>query len=186
MEIGDRGALDAIDLALLTRLAKDGRASLTDLAREVGLSRPSVADRLRKLESTGAITGYAARIDPTRLGLPLRAHVRLRPHQPNARAHGLREKLLTLGHVLSCVHVTGDDCYIIEVAARNPAHLEEMIDSLTGIGRTTTLLVLSEVVSPSDIDIEALLRAPASEPGLLPGPESALSSHTPSPLPDGR
>jgi Lrp/AsnC family transcriptional regulator, leucine-responsive regulatory protein len=185
MEIGDRGALDAIDLALLTRLAKDGRASLTDLAREIGLSRPSVADRLRKLESAGVITGYAARIDPTRLGLPLRAHVRLRPHQPNARAHGLREKLLTLGHVLSCVHVTGDDCYIIEVAARNPAHLEEMIDSLTGIGRTTTLLVLSEVVSPSDIDIEALLRAPGPEPDLALGPESAPSSHAPPPLSDG-
>ncbi|TDD49362.1 Lrp/AsnC family transcriptional regulator [Nonomuraea terrae] len=173
--------MDAIDLALLARLAKDGRASLTDLAREVGLSRPSVAERLRKLESTGVITGYAARIDPTRLGLPLRAHVRLRPHQPNARAHGLREKLLALGHVLSCVHVTGDDCYVIEVAARSPSHLEEMIDSLTGIGRTTTLLVLSDVVSLSDVDIKALLRAPDPESDLLLQPESVPSSHT-SPL----
>ncbi|WP_336207054.1 Lrp/AsnC family transcriptional regulator [Nonomuraea sp. LPB2021202275-12-8] len=164
MEMGERGDLDATDLALLARLANDGRASLTDLAREVGLSRPSVADRLRKLEAGGVITGYAALIDPARLGLPLRAQVRLRPHQPNARAHGLREKLLALGHVLSCVHVTGDDCYVIEVAARNPAHLEELIDSLTGIGRTTTLLVLSDVVSPSDVDLKALLLEPGSAP----------------------
>ncbi|MFD0474838.1 Lrp/AsnC ligand binding domain-containing protein [Nonomuraea thailandensis] len=76
----------------------------------------------------------------------------------------MREKLLALGHVLNCVHVTGDDCYVIEVAARNPAHLEELIDSLTGIGRTTTLLVLSDVVSPSDVDLKALLLEPRSAP----------------------
>jgi Lrp/AsnC family leucine-responsive transcriptional regulator len=68
----DGAALDRFDRAILAALAAEGRLSIVELARRVGLTKSPVQARLRRLEATGAILGYRALVDPVRLGL---AHV---------------------------------------------------------------------------------------------------------------
>src|SRR3546814_6125067 len=68
------GTVDPIDAGILRALARDARVTMADLAREVGLSAPSVTERVRKLEETGIIEGYAAQVSPAALGLGLAAY----------------------------------------------------------------------------------------------------------------
>src|SRR5271170_358717 len=76
--------LDAVDARILSALARDARISVADLARLVGLSAPSAAERIKRLEEAGVIEGYAASIDPRALGLPVAAWLRVRPVRANS------------------------------------------------------------------------------------------------------
>lgn len=148
--------LDRTDLSILRELARDARISLVELGRRVALSRPAVAERVRRLETTGVITGYGAHLDLAKLGLPLQARLSLRPrHRAVKGAAQLSERLRALGSVLSCVHVTGPNCYELTIAVRDAAHLEHVIDQLSTYGDTTTSVVLSELVRPGDVDVTA-------------------------------
>jgi Lrp/AsnC family transcriptional regulator, leucine-responsive regulatory protein len=71
-------SLDATDWRILEQLQTDGRLSYNELGRRVSLSPPAVAERVRRLEELGVITGYQARVDPARAGLPLTAFVQMR------------------------------------------------------------------------------------------------------------
>lgn len=147
-----------MDLAIIRELSRDARVSLAELGRRVSLSRPAVAERVRRLEDSGVIRGYGVHLDLDRLGLGLRAHVSLRPRLRSARnAQTLRDRLLAMGHVLSCVHVTGENCYELTIAVRDAQHLEEVIEHLSEMGDTTTGVVLSQPVHPRDVDIAAWL-----------------------------
>ncbi|AKZ60471.1 putative AsnC-family transcriptional regulator [Streptomyces ambofaciens ATCC 23877] len=101
-----------MDLAIIRELSRNARVSLAELGRKVSLSRPAVAERVRRLEDSGVIKGYGVHLDLAELGLGLRAHVSLRPRLRSTRnAESLRDRLLAMGHVLSCVHVIGANCY---------------------------------------------------------------------------
>ena len=71
--------LDAIDIRLLETLVMDARISIAELARSVGLSPPSVSERVRRLEEAGVIEGYTVNVNPKALGLPLAAWLRIKP-----------------------------------------------------------------------------------------------------------
>lgn len=75
----EQTGLDGIDAAILRELCADSRVPRAELSRRVGLSAPSVADRVRRMEDLGIITGYGARIDPARLGYGLTILIRARP-----------------------------------------------------------------------------------------------------------
>ncbi|MGI5391612.1 Lrp/AsnC family transcriptional regulator [Streptomyces sp. CA-251251] len=122
-----------------------------------GGSRPAAVERVRRLAVSGAFRGYGVHLDLGRPGLGLRAHVSLRLRPRSARnAQTLRERLLAMGHILSCVHVTGENCYEPTVAVRDAQHLEQLIERLSEMGGTTGA-VLSEPVHPRDVDITAWL-----------------------------
>src|SRR5438034_3147057 len=70
--------LDAVDRKILRQLATDGRASYQAIADEVGLSRPAVMERVKRLEEAGYITGYGARLDRAKAGFPVTAFVAVR------------------------------------------------------------------------------------------------------------
>ena len=147
-------AVDAVDLATIRELSLDARVSFAELGRRVALSRPAVAERVRRLEDSGVINGYGVHLDLARLGLGLRAHVSLRPRHRSVRnPRGVREQLLAVGHVMSCVHVTGQNCYELTIAVRDAQHLEQVIERLSELGDTTTGVVLSEPLQPRDADI---------------------------------
>ncbi|KAB2351515.1 Lrp/AsnC family transcriptional regulator [Actinomadura rudentiformis] len=149
-------SLDTTDLRIVRELTADARISLAELGRRVSLSRPAVAERVRRLEDAGVIIGYTTRLDLNRLGLSLQARVSLRPrHRSVKGAAWLQERLLSIGHVLSCVHVTGQNCYELAIAVRDAGQLEEVIEQLSALGETTTSVVLSEPLHPGDVDVTA-------------------------------
>src|SRR5690242_19580374 len=134
-------SLDAVDLRLLDALHRDGRASYAELGRAVGLSPSAVADRVRRLEESGVITGYTCEIDPDKLGLPIAALVRLR--YPNANYRPFHQLLATTPEIVEAHHVTGEDCFVLTVRARSMRHLEEVTGRIGGLGGVTTSVVYS-------------------------------------------
>src|SRR5690348_16270327 len=133
--------LDDVDRALLAALQRDGRATYADLGRLVGLSPSAVTERVRRLEHSGVITGYAAEIDPEKLGLPIHAFVRLR--YPRGNYKPFHDLLAVTPEVVEAHHITGDDCFLLAVRTASMRHLEEVAGRLAGLGSVTTSVVYS-------------------------------------------
>ncbi|KUH39498.1 MULTISPECIES: Lrp/AsnC family transcriptional regulator [Streptomyces] len=132
---------DATDWRILQALQEQGRASFAELARAVSMSASAVTERVRRMEEAGIIAGYTAVVDHERLGLPILAFVRLRyPHGNYKPFHDL---LATTPEVLEAHHVTGDDCFVLKVAARSMAHLEQVAGKVGALGSVTTSVVYS-------------------------------------------
>jgi Lrp/AsnC family transcriptional regulator, leucine-responsive regulatory protein len=139
-----RSSLDATNLLLLEELEADARTSNAELGRRVGLSAPAVAERLARLEESGAITGYRAEIDPAALGYSLSVVLRIRP-APRELGK-VAELARRTPEVVECHRITGDDCYLMRGWVRDVEHLEELIDRFAPYGQTTTSIVQSSPV----------------------------------------
>jgi Lrp/AsnC family leucine-responsive transcriptional regulator len=137
-------SLDATDWAILVELQRDARLPLTELGRRVNLSASATTERLRRLETTGVITGYRADINLGKVGYPVLAVVRLK--YPGSRHEPLHKLLAERFEILECVRTTGDDCYTLKVAAASMAHLEHTMDELAQFGSTTTSIVYSQTL----------------------------------------
>jgi Lrp/AsnC family leucine-responsive transcriptional regulator len=136
--------LDGVDARLLASLAEDARISLAELARRVGLSPPSVAERLRRLEESGVIEGYTVRVNPAALGFPIAAWLRVRPVPGEMKR--VAEILQGLREIAQCDRVTGEDCFIARVQVRSMGHLEEVIDAIIPFAMTNTSIVQSSPI----------------------------------------
>ncbi|MFF7815593.1 Lrp/AsnC family transcriptional regulator [Streptomyces sp. NPDC007945] len=134
-------APDATDWRILDALQAQGRASYADLARAVSMSPSAVTERVRRMEDAGVITGYTAVVDHERLGLPILAFVRLR--YPTGNYKPFHDLVAVTPEVLEAHHVTGDDCFVIKVAARSMRHLEEISGKIGTLGSVTTSVVYS-------------------------------------------
>ncbi|MEU3755573.1 Lrp/AsnC family transcriptional regulator [Streptomyces olivoreticuli] len=132
---------DATDWRILDALQSNGRAGFAELARTVDMSSSAVTERVRRLEEAGVIGGYTAVVDPEKLGLPVLAFVRLR--HPDGSDEPFHELLATTPEILEAHHVTGDDCFVIKVAARSMRHLEEVAGRIGALGAVTTSVVYS-------------------------------------------
>ena len=116
-------ALDHISRRILQLLAADGRASYQAIADEVGLSRPAVMERVKRLEEAGFIRGYHASARPVEGGFPSPRSSPSATPSPSTPATIRRSRRSpTNPHVLECHHVAGEDCYVLKVAA--PSHRE--------------------------------------------------------------
>ena len=153
--------LDPISRRILQVLVDDGRASYQAIADEVGLSRPAVMERVKRLEEGGYILGYSARVNRARVGFPITAFVAVR--YPGNEVDGAATAVQSLERnpsVLECHHVAGEDCYILKVAAPSLEALERILRSLRDPGlsaSTRTTIVLSSVfekasVVPAEMD----------------------------------
>ena len=136
--------LDALDARILAALAKDARTSVAELARLVGLSPPSVAERVRRLEEAGVIEGYTVSIDPAALGLMVAAWLRVRPIPVELSA--VAETLRSLPEIVECDRVTGEDCFVARAHVRSIQDLERMIDQIIPRAMTTTSIIQSTPV----------------------------------------
>src|SRR6266550_709400 len=110
--------LDATDRRILRILGQDGRASYQAVADEVGLSRPAIMERVKRLEEAGYIRGYRVQLDRGKVGLPVTAFVAVRYGSSDyvGDEPRMREMEKHPG-VLECHHIAGDDCYILKVVA---------------------------------------------------------------------
>ena len=139
-------AFDALDRQILELLQTDGRIKLSELGRRVRLSPAAVTERVRRLESAGAITGYGAHVAPSRLGYGIQAFVRVNPHGGYTLKHPRTLELLARPEITEVHHVVGEDCWILRVAVENTVHLEDILEQTSALGRTTTSIVLSSPV----------------------------------------
>lgn len=139
------GPLDAIDARILGALAEDARTSVADIARLVGLSGPSVSERIRRLEESGVIEGYAVRINAAGIGLPISAWLRVRP-LPGELSR-VADILRGLPEIVECDRVTGDDCFIAKAHLRSMEHLEKIIDRIIPFAMTNTSIIQSSPVA---------------------------------------
>lgn len=139
-------AFDALDRQILELLQSDGRIKLSELGRRVRLSPAAVAERVRRLESTGAVTGYGAHVSPPRLGYGIQAFIRVNPHGGYTLKHPRTLELLARPEVVEVHHVVGEDCWILKVVVEDTIHLEDVLEQTSALGRTTTSIVLSSPV----------------------------------------
>ncbi|MCW2918781.1 MAG: putative transcriptional regulator, AsnC family [Actinomycetia bacterium] len=137
-------SLDATDWSILVEVQRDGRIPLTELGRRVNLSASATTERVKRLEATGVITGYRANIDLAKVGFTVLAVVRLK--YPGSQHQPLRRLLDERFEILECLRTTGDDCYMLKVAATSMAHLEQLVNELAQFGSTTTNLVYSQTL----------------------------------------
>jgi Lrp/AsnC family leucine-responsive transcriptional regulator len=165
----DRPRLDDIDRKLLLALSQDGRRPAAALAKELGLSRQAITERLRDLETRGVIRGYRADVDPAALGLEVRAQIRL-AMDGAASAGKEREVIRRLRAsplVQSVFRVSGEDCFVAQVVCR---HIENTLlaelKATLAIQSSRTAFVLETVLDRSGLGrIEpALLELAAAEP----------------------
>lgn len=141
---------DPIDRKLLLLLQKDGRQSNAELGEAVNLSPSSVHERVRKLEKSGTIRGYSARVDPEGLGKGLLAYMRLSSGggEGPGPAVALSSLCAAEDDILECHHVAGEDCYILKLRSEGPRELETLIErirSSSKASRSVTSIVLSSV-----------------------------------------
>ncbi len=134
-------SLDDLDWALLAELQRDGRASITQLARTISLSASATGERLRRLEDSGVVTGYTAVVDVEKLGYQIRAQLRLR--YPTSRYQPLRDLIAKTPEIIEAHHVTGEDCFVLKVIATSMRHLEEISGRIGGLGSVTTSVAYS-------------------------------------------
>ena len=137
--------MDDIDRQLVSALLEDARASYAELARIVGLSAPSVHDRVRRLERSGIIRGYAADVDPAALGLGVTALVGILQRE-GAEQNDLAEALAQVPEVEDCWTVAGEEAFVVKVRGADVDAIEHTLGVLRrtpGVARTRTTVVLS-------------------------------------------
>jgi Lrp/AsnC family leucine-responsive transcriptional regulator len=138
------GALDATDARILDALVNDARVSIADLARSVGLSPPSVSERIKRLEEVGVIEGYTLTINPKALGLPIAAWLRIRPIPGQLRM--VAEILRGLPEIVECDRITGEDCFVARAHVQSVEELEKLIDQVIPYAMTNTSIIQSSPV----------------------------------------
>ncbi len=138
------GSLDRIDAAILRALAENARVSTAELARAVGLSAPSVGERIRRLEEARVIAGYGARIDPKEIGLPIAAWLRIRP-LPGELSR-VTDIVRSLPEIVECDRITGEDCFLARAHVASVEELERLIDRIIPYATTNTSIIQSSPV----------------------------------------
>ena len=131
--------IDEIDQALISALMQDSRRSLKALAQISGLSSPSVAERLRRLEERGVLKGYTVEVDPKLFGYQLQAIVRIRPLP--GKLQEVERQIQAIAQFTECDKVTGDDCFIARLHVRSMEQLDSLLDHLNNYAETNTAIV---------------------------------------------
>jgi Lrp/AsnC family transcriptional regulator, leucine-responsive regulatory protein len=148
---GNEMLRDTRNLALLRFMCDNPRITISELARRIEMSAPAVRERVLKLEEAGVIRGFRVELDPSALGFPVAAFVRVRPmpgQLPKIAALAKR-----LPQVVECHRVTGEDCFIMKVHFERLEVLDQLLDQFLAYGQTTTSIVQSTPVPPRSLPL---------------------------------
>lgn len=140
--------MDDADRRIIDLLQRNARKTQSEIAREVCLSQPAVADRIRKLEERGVLQSYVARVDAAELGVDITAFIGVGIEHPKF-FDAFTRKVKGLDEVLECHRVAGEDSYLLKVKTRNTRSLDrllvEVLRTLPGVTRTHTTIVLATI-----------------------------------------
>ena len=145
--------MDALDYRILGMLSDDARRPFAELARELGVSQPTVAERVRRMEERGVILGSSLRLDYGKLGFPISAVVRI--VSDTRDQYRLEDIARAQPQVVEMHRLTGEDCLIARVVARSVEELAALVEKLCQFGRSNTSVVLSTPI-PARSPIEAM------------------------------
>ena len=136
-------AIDEIDRGIISTLEHDGRASLAEIGKRVGLSGPAVVERLRRLQSDGVVEGFTVCVDAKALGYTLEAIVRIKPR--SRQLHNVEQIIQNEPRFTSCDRETGDHCLIARLALVSVAELDDVLLRLHERAETHTSIVKSSL-----------------------------------------
>jgi Lrp/AsnC family leucine-responsive transcriptional regulator len=140
--------LDPTDRQIIRELSLNGRIPFAELGRRVSLSSPAVAERVRRLEQAGVITGYRAEIDPRALGYQLTAIVRVKPAV--RQLSKIAELAADIPQIEECLRITGEDCFYMKLHLGSIEELPSVLDQFLLYGETTTSIVNATPVPRRD------------------------------------
>jgi Lrp/AsnC family leucine-responsive transcriptional regulator len=136
--------MDALDLQILSSLDADARRPYADLARELNVSQPTIADRVQRLEARGILRGTMINLDYARLGYPISAFVRIRAFGPKDR--GLVQAMREIPQIIESHSVTGEDCVIARVVVRSVDELSSVLNRISAYGHSSTSIILDTLI----------------------------------------
>ena len=136
--------LDRTNIAILSELICEPRLAMSELARRIGMSAPSVTERVQRLQDAGVIRGARLEVDQSALGLGITAFVRVRPMPGQLQA--ISELAKKTPEIVECHRVTGEDCFIMKVLVGRVELLEAVLDEILRYGNTTSSIVQSTPV----------------------------------------
>lgn len=137
----NRVQVDEINRAILGLLQENGRIPFKEIGARVGLSCTAVIERVRKMEDAGIIEGFTIRLNPQKVGFPMRALVAIQPHSPRTVQRVL-PRLEAMSGVLRYWYLTGDREFVVEVACRDVNDMDRFLEELSHFGLTFTSVVL--------------------------------------------
>jgi Lrp/AsnC family transcriptional regulator, leucine-responsive regulatory protein len=143
--------LDELNVRILEELTADPRLRTTELARRLGVSTPTVRERVTRLEESGVIRGYRLDIDPAALGRPVAAWVRLQPGP--GQVPRIAEMARSTPEVVECHRISGEDCFLMRVQVPAIDKLEDLLDRFAPYGRTNSSFVVSTPVPPRSVPL---------------------------------
>ena len=153
--------MDALDLQILSSLDADARRPYADLARELNVSQPTIADRVQRLEARGILRGTMISLDYARLGYPISAFIRIRAFGPKDR--GLVQAMREIPQIIESHSVTGEDCVIARVVVRSVDELSSVLTRISAFGHSSTSIILDTLI-------------PLRNPLPLPKPDSSAAA----------
>ncbi len=146
---------DALDNKILNILQNNGRTKRNQIADEVGLSIPSVSERMKKLEENRIIEGYYARLNKKAFGYDLMAYI-LVMMDTSKHYKTLLDKVNQIPEILECHSVLGEGSHLLKAITKNTESLEKLlgeIQSWSGVTGTKTTFVLSTIKETTVINL---------------------------------
>ncbi|MCF6296905.1 MAG: Lrp/AsnC family transcriptional regulator [Flavobacteriaceae bacterium] len=136
--------IDRLSLQILEELQLNARTPLTEISKRVGLSSPTVAERIQKMEDADIINGYTANLNMESLGYALGVYISIKIRFGQVK--NFEEYIETVPEIYECHKLTGHDCMMMKGVVRNPKHLEALNAKLSMYGELTTSLILSSII----------------------------------------
>lgn len=141
--------MDVTDHKIIDILQKDGRISMKDLGKIVGLTSPAVSERVKRLEESGVIQGYKAIVNPDKLGRVIKSFINIA--LPSKNYQDFIEYAQKDNRIVECHHITGEDCLLLKVIVKDMYDLEQVIDKIKQVGKTKTSVILSTIIESKSI-----------------------------------
>lgn len=136
-------SLDGVDSRILNVMETDARISIKELARILDMSSPSVAERVRRLESRGIIRNFTVDVNLSKLGYVLEAIVRIKPR--SGKLKQVEKMIHDQLRFIACDRVTGEDCYIAKLMLKSIEELDDLLEPFHDCAETNTSIVKSSL-----------------------------------------